>query len=65
MDTQMDKDKYNLQFEVLDGNTYLLTDGNKVYVCMFSLGGPLSIRSLLCSEIWFKTNIEANSINNL
>lgn len=47
----MDKDKYNLQFEVLDGNTYLLTDGNKVYVCMFSLGGPLSIRSLLCSEI--------------
>ncbi|WP_301703727.1 RagB/SusD family nutrient uptake outer membrane protein [uncultured Parabacteroides sp.] len=33
---QADKDKYNLQVEVLDGNTYSLTDGNKGYIRMVS-----------------------------
>lgn len=36
---QADKDKYNLQVEVLDGNTYSLTNGNKGYVRMISQVG--------------------------
>ena len=31
---QADKDKYNLQVEILEGNTYSLTNGNKGYVRM-------------------------------
>ena len=36
---QEDKDKYNLQVEILEGNTYSLTNGNKGYVRMISQVG--------------------------
>lgn len=36
---QADKDKYNLQVEILDGNTYSLTNGDKGYVRMISQVG--------------------------
>ena len=36
---QADKDKYNLQVEILEGNTYSLTNGNKGYVRMISQVG--------------------------
>lgn len=36
---QADKDKYNLQVEVLDGNTFSLTEGDKGYVRMISQVG--------------------------
>lgn len=36
---QEDKDKYNLQVEVLEGNTYSLTEGNKGYIRMVAQVG--------------------------
>ena len=36
---QADKDKYNLQVEILEGNTYSLTNGNKGYVRMIHKWG--------------------------
>lgn len=39
---QADKDKYNLQVEILEGNTYSLTEGNKGHIRMISQVGSWS-----------------------